>query len=73
MENFILSKEQAAAIFGENLHAAVGLSRQAVSMWPDPLPAKRINEVLGLALRRYGAGRLTVYGHNVVIGFLQLR
>jgi hypothetical protein len=73
MGYFSLTKEQAAAMFGESLAAAFGISRQAVNAWPDPLPERRANEVLGLALRRYGDGRLTDYGQRVVDGLLVVR
>ena len=36
---------------GQKLGNAMGVSRAAVSKWPDPLPERLANEVLGAALR----------------------
>lgn len=69
MDDFLLTKNQAAKIFDERpntLHRSFGVSRQAVNQWPDPLPFRRTNEVLGLALRLYGTGRLTAFGSQLI-------
>lgn len=69
MDDFLLTKEQAARLFSERpntLHRSVGVSRQAVNQWPDPLPYRRTNEILGLALRLYGSGQLTEYGAQLI-------
>jgi hypothetical protein len=49
-----MHKQQALDLFGgvSKLARALGISPQAVSMWPDgELPTRRANEVLGAAVR----------------------
>ena len=53
MEKITLTKAQAAKLFGNrqsHLAAALGITAQAVSAWPDELNERQSHEVLGAAL-----------------------
>jgi hypothetical protein len=49
-----MRKKTALDIFGgsEALAAELGITRQAVRQWPDELPDKHRDRLLGLALRK---------------------
>jgi len=48
-----MTKTQAAAIFGNQtkLGEAIGISRAAISQWPDKLTQKQVDRVIGAAIR----------------------
>jgi UTP--glucose-1-phosphate uridylyltransferase len=60
-----MTKTQAFSITGlagtQALAASLGVTRSAVSQWPDPLTYRQTNEVLGLAVR---LGRLRVHAQD---------
>lgn len=49
----IMLKEHAVALFGTQsaLAETLGYTRQHVSQWPDPLPQKYADQVVGAAYR----------------------
>lgn len=48
-----MTKTQALAIFGttRSLADALGITRSAVSQWPEDLPPRLVDEIVGAALR----------------------
>ena len=48
-----MDKRHALDVFGGSAELAreLGIQRQAVSAWPDPLPAKTVDRLIGLAFR----------------------
>ena len=48
-----LSKNDIKRIFQsqKNCAKALGISQQAISYWPDPMPQRRSDEVIGAAIR----------------------
>ena len=54
METLVLTKQQAAELFGGrliDLARAIGISKQAVDQWPDALNVRQIDNVVGAAIR----------------------
>ena len=49
-----MDKQHALDVFGGSSELAreLGIQRQAVSAWPDPLPQKTVDRLIGLAFRR---------------------
>jgi hypothetical protein len=49
-----MDKKHALDVFGGSTELAreLGIQRQAVSAWPDPLPQKTVDRLIGLAFRR---------------------
>ena len=64
-----MNKQHALDVFGGSTELAreLGIQRQAVSAWPDPLPQKTVDRLIGLAFRRgkildlIGASKLDSY------------
>jgi hypothetical protein len=62
-----MDKQHALDVFGgaAELARELGIQRQAVSAWPDPLPQKTVDRLIGLAFRKgrmlefIGASKLT--------------
>lgn len=74
MNEFVLTKRQAISIFGSlarDLSQALGITDAAICKWPDQLTARRTNEVLGAAIRRYNNGGLTDFGRCLVADFVR--
>lgn len=48
-----MTKQQAIAVFGSGtaLARALGITKSAVSQWPDDLPQRTIDEINGAAMR----------------------
>jgi antitoxin HigA-1 len=55
-----MRKAEAVSIFGSvtNVATAVGVSTQAVSQWPDPLPPRIADRVLAAIARRHSSPTL---------------
>ena len=49
-----MDKAHALGVFGgaAELARELGIQRQAVSAWPDPLPQKTVDRLIGLAFRK---------------------
>ena len=54
MTNSDMTKAEAVQLFGNKnrLAIAVGISRQAISQWPDILPARLADRVIAAASRK---------------------
>jgi hypothetical protein len=49
-----MQKQHAIDVFGSaaDLARELGMTRQAVQAWPDPLTQKQIDRLIGLAVRK---------------------
>ncbi|WP_081953440.1 Cro/CI family transcriptional regulator [Mycoavidus cysteinexigens] len=67
----LISKQQAIRVFGSgaNLGRAIGITRSAISQWPDRLDQRQTDLVIGAALR---LGKLLPESYEILIKLSQV-